>query len=117
MPNIQRIKKLAFPIMLVIGAAAFGVILVFEDRPYTGPTAEVIGKVAKSEYVHGGAASGRSFTRIHLEDGRTFRFPVGEKVAALNGDEIYMVVPADAATGATDIQVVRYELIRASHFD
>ena len=115
MITLAQAKKWAFPALLGLGAAVFGALVVWEEWPYSGPTAEILGKVQRAEYVHGGAASGRSFTRIELEDGRTFRLPVGEMVGANPGDEIYLVVPEEKKAEAKDVPVVSFKLIPGSH--
>jgi hypothetical protein len=114
MVTFVQMKKWAFPALLALGVLAFVGIVVWEEWPYSGPTAEILGKVQRSEYVHGGAASGRSFTRIKLEDGRTFRLPVGEVVSAHPGDEIYLVVSESMKTGVQDVPVVSFKLIRGT---
>lgn len=115
--SIQKHKKWFFPGLLLCGLVAYGLIYYFEERPYTGSVTEINGVVEKTQYVYGGAASGRSFTRVYLQNGRTYRLPVGQMVGAQQGDEITLVVPHEAEmSGKNDILAISFKVRRKERY-
>ncbi len=107
--------NILFILFLVIGGISYLVIDYIETRPYEGEAVTITGKVSKSVYVSRGTVTGKSFTRITLDDGRTFRMPLGEMVILKKGDVVNLKIPkGDGEKSESDVQVIEYDLVEKS---
>lgn len=107
--------NILFILFLVIGGISYLVLDYIETRPYEGEAVTITGKVSKSVYVSRGTVTGKSFTRITLDDGRTFRMPLGEMVILKKGDVVNLKIPkGDGEKSESDVQVIEYDLVEKS---
>ena len=107
--------NILFILFLIIGGISYLVIDYIETRPYEGEAVTITGKVSKSVYVSRGTVTGKSFTRITLDDGRTFRMPLGEMVILKKGDVVNLKIPkGDGEKSESDVQVIEYDLVEKS---
>ena len=107
--------NILFILFLVIGGISYLVLDYIETRPYEGEAVTITGKVSKSVYVSRGTVTGKSFTRITLDDGRTFRMPLGEMVVLKKGDVVNLKIPkGDGEKSESDVQVIEYDLVEKS---
>ncbi len=100
-----------FILLLAIGGISYLVLNHIESQPYKGEIVTITGEVNKSVYVSNGTVTGKSFTRVILNDGRTFRMPLGKMVVLKKGDLVNLEVPKeDAEKGEPDVQVIHYTI-------
>ncbi|OGT72022.1 MAG: hypothetical protein A2W76_08260 [Gammaproteobacteria bacterium RIFCSPLOWO2_12_47_11] len=112
--SIMKIKfnwNALFLLMLVVGVVVFIILDYIETRPYEGDVSTIEGTVQKSVYVSRGTITGKSFTRVYLDDGRTFKMPLGEMILLQKGDIVSLSVPKELVDkNIDDIRVIEYDV-------
>lgn len=105
-------SDIAFLLLLLFGIFAYIILHYIETRPYEGEISVIEGVVQKNVFVSGGTMTGKSFTRVYLDDGKTYRLPFGEMLPFKKGDRVSLSIPKGHEYDKdNDIIVVKYDTL------